>query len=259
MFKRATKTWVGLAGIALICAAGCDDPAALKEEISRQKIIIMEQEKENQDLVAQNQQALMQLRQIQAEVGGRDEKIAILRAGLERMKKASVLSGKVQQQLQILVERFGGELIGNRLQLPGDYLFSAGRFELTSQSRELVRQLVSILKDEDLVLLVVGHTDNDPVRRAKRFGIKDNLHLSLMRAYSVVSEMTSAGYPKNRLYPTGWGDLLPIADNSSKSGKALNRRVEILIDPAASGLFPISAIYDVKGPMEGQGGVVIEK
>ncbi|MBN2712784.1 MAG: OmpA family protein [Planctomycetes bacterium] len=259
MTIRRVISLVGFASIGLMVLAGCEPDAATKAELQKQKTIIMAQAKENEDLAAQVEQLSVMISNLRREVEARDRKIAVLREGLDKLRNTSVLSDKVQHQLEILAEKFGGVLQGNRLQLPGDYLFDAGQFELSKQSRDLLSQLTDILKGEDLVLLIVGHTDSDPVVRAKKFGIKDNLHLSLMRAYSVVNAMKGYGYPQNRMYPTGWGDLFPIASNKTKDGKRLNRRVEILIDPAASGLFPISAIYDVEGPEGNEGGVVIEK
>lgn len=254
--KMRGRFWLGILALAIPVMSGCtQEVEQLRKENSEQKMAIMEYEKRNQELVSEIAALNARFGGIEAELDGKDRMISAMRQTIERLRKAGVLEDKVQRQLEILAEEFGGELIGNRLQLPGDYLFPPGRYGLTQQSQVLLQKLSSILKDEDLVLLIVGHTDSDPVNKAKRLGIKDNRHLSMMRAYSVLEELDKSGYPKNRMYATGWGELFPVASNSTKEGKRLNRRVEILIDPAASGLFPISAIYDV----EGQGGPVVHE
>ena len=115
---------------------------------------------------------------------------------------------------------------------------------LTPTSRAAVRKLVEILRGENLFLMIVGHTDSDPVRNPtlRGRGINDNLHLSLLRSKAVLDEMQRAGYPAMLMFPTGWGELRPIAPNTTAANKKLNRRVEILVDPAASNIFGISSI-----------------
>lgn len=259
--KFRGQFWLGLLTLALALPvfSGCtQEVEQVRKENADLKMAIMEYEKHNQQLLGEIASMNSRYGGIEAELQGKDRMIAAMRQTIDRLGKSGVLEGKVQRQLEILAREFGGELIGNRLQLPGDYLFPAGQFTLNDSSRSVLRKLSMILKDEDLVLLIVGHTDSDPVVKAKRYGIKDNRHLSMMRAYSVLSELKSAGYPRNRMYATGWGELSPVASNASKEGKRLNRRVEILIDPAASGLFPISAITDVQG-QEGGGPVIQEQ
>jgi chemotaxis protein MotB len=102
--------------------------------------------------------------------------------------------------------------------------------------------------------MITGHTDSDPVKHSRKKGIEDNRHLSVMRALNVLEEMKKHGYPGELLYPTGWGELRPVSSNDSKQGKARNRRVEIYIDPAASGFFSNVAITDVARPVGGYDG-----
>lgn len=71
--------------------------------------------------------------------------------------------------------------------------------------------------------ICVGHTDNvgNPA---------SNMDLSRGRANSVVEYLTSRGISKERFQLVdGKGDTQPISDNSTVSGKAKNRRVEITL------------------------------
>ena len=54
-------------------------------------------------------------------------------------------------------------------------------------------------------------------------------NLSVERAKSIVDELVKRGIPANQFIFRGLGSEVPIADNSTSEGKALNRRVEITI------------------------------
>ena len=87
-------------------------------------------------------------------------------------------------------------------------------------------QLDEILKSavvaEGLKVGVYGHTDNT--------GDADgNQRLSEERANSVKSYLISKGLPTNRIEAKGLGQTQPIADNKTTSGKAQNRRVQIVL------------------------------
>ena len=73
-----------------------------------------------------------------------------------------------------------------------------------------------------LNLLVVGHTDN-------KGGLKHNLDLSKRRSQAVVKALvTKHRVSANRLVAEGVGYLAPVASNKSESGRAKNRRVELV-------------------------------
>lgn len=72
-------------------------------------------------------------------------------------------------------------------------------------------------------VVVMGHTDST--------GNADyNQDLSERRAYSVASYLNNRGVSSNRISTVGYGETMPIADNSTEYGRAQNRRVEIKIN-----------------------------
>lgn len=73
---------------------------------------------------------------------------------------------------------------------------------------------------------VTGHTDSQPIYSAE---FPSNQVLSEKRAAEVASLLTSGGVPASRIRGVGKGDTMPVADNSTKTGRAQNRRVEILV------------------------------
>ena len=107
-------------------------------------------------------------------------------------------------------------------------LFAPGKAEMKSTSSVELNHIYSVLQSKysNKTIDVVGHTDTDPIKKSKW---KDNWELSSQRSLSVVRYLTQKGYPKELIRAVGRGDSQPVASNASASGKAKNRRVEIIV------------------------------
>jgi OOP family OmpA-OmpF porin len=104
--------------------------------------------------------------------------------------------------------------------------FKTGSAEILPGSWTILDRALKVLQDFPSVNLEIsGHTDNKG--RAEY-----NRDLSQRRADSVKLYFVSRGIASNRLQTIGWGKDRPIADNSTASGRATNRRTEFrLINP----------------------------
>ncbi len=102
---------------------------------------------------------------------------------------------------------------------------------LSAKAKKQLDDMVPTLKGANQHVYVVGHTDNDPIKRTKW---KDNLELSSQRAMAVVRYLMSKGVSNTRLLAAGAGEFSPIVPNSTPANKAKNRRVEIYVGPAPS-------------------------
>lgn len=112
--------------------------------------------------------------------------------------------------------------VGRTIQLD-HVLFHRGTDEFIEGSQEQLDQVVKILKEnEDLKILVKGHTDNqgDPSR---------NLTLSQQRAKKVRDYILRQGFTSRRVQAKGYGGNAPIASNEQEETRRLNRRVEFTI------------------------------
>ncbi|HRE75783.1 MAG TPA: OmpA family protein [Flavobacteriales bacterium] len=76
-------------------------------------------------------------------------------------------------------------------------------------------------------LLVIGHTDNQKDSLS-------NMRLSEQRARAVADVLRKAGVPSDKIHLGVFGANEPVGNNSTLSGRAINRRVEIKIGPAVS-------------------------
>ncbi len=112
---------------------------------------------------------------------------------------------------------------GTVLTLAGDLLFEFDRSTLLPTAPIKLNQLAEALKETDQQLAIEGHCDwigSDAY----------NQDLSYRRAMAVRDYLASRGVPAERLKVAGFGKTRPIADNRSPEGRAMNRRVEIIVE-----------------------------
>ena len=112
--------------------------------------------------------------------------------------------------------------------------FDVAAATLRPEFQLLVEQVAQTLNEVEGEILVVGHTDSDPIRNNPRF--PTNWHLSVERAKSVAAVMQALLQTPERVEVEGRGAEEPIAPNTSRDGKALNRRVEVFLKPPSKGL-----------------------
>ena len=109
-------------------------------------------------------------------------------------------------------------------------LFKSGSAAIETKGTEAIRVLADVLnKNNDIDILVEGHTDNIPIKTAV---YHDNWDLSAARAISIVRVLTDEyQISPLRLTASGKGEFSPRASNSTPEGRASNRRTEIILSP----------------------------
>ena len=114
--------------------------------------------------------------------------------------------------------------------LRGDGLFDPGSAEVSDKSQDLFARIGKALQQLPGPVLVVGHTDNQPIRSLR---FPSNWHLSKDRAASVKALLGRVLKPE-RISAEGRAESEPVADNGSAEGRSRNRRVEITLLAAAA-------------------------
>jgi outer membrane protein OmpA-like peptidoglycan-associated protein len=101
--------------------------------------------------------------------------------------------------------------------------FDFDNADVKPESEPALKEIANLLKkNPDLVIFVVGHTDN-------KGKFEYNIDLSERRADAVVKELTTKyGINLGRVTPEGVGSLSPVATNETEEGRKLNRRVELV-------------------------------
>jgi chemotaxis protein MotB len=128
---------------------------------------------------------------------------------------------------QVNVTREGEEII---IRIPGDQSFSSGSAQLRPNFRSLLDSIGDMLLPIPAITRVEGHTDNVPLSFGGRYG--DNWDLSSARAASVAEFFLDELYLRpGDIYIMAFADSVPVATNETAEGRALNRRIDIVVSP----------------------------
>lgn len=116
------------------------------------------------------------------------------------------------------------------ISLSDNMLYKSGSYEISDAADATLSKIAKIIMDyKDYDVLIEGNTDTDAIKQAN---IRNNWDLSCLRASSVVQALQNKyGVDPKRLTAGGRGEYNPIADNTTASGKAKNRRTQIIITP----------------------------
>lgn len=117
------------------------------------------------------------------------------------------------------------------LQWPDPELFQSARASLTDGFEPLIASIGEVIAGNlDVIgnVTVVGHTDSVPLQTKNP--LSTNQRLSEARAETIARLLAATGIPPDRLRAEGRAATEPVAPNDSREGRALNRRVEILVE-----------------------------
>ena len=151
--------------------------------------------------------------------------------------KSQSISDSIEADLKII---YGGELDNNLIiqtnivaeqcidQLTfllskSNINFDSGKAQIKESSNPLLQEIVdTATRCPNAVFEVAGHTDSS--------GVLDlNVTLSEIRAEAVINHLANLGLNPQRFIARGYGPSQAIADNSTSSGRAANRRIEFKI------------------------------
>ena len=189
------------------------------------------------------------LQQRDAIISTKQGKIDALLATLEQRNAAmNQLMLSLQDTLGQLdstvydLETTNGQL---SLSFQADFLFYSGSTNKTHTAGRLALDNVShaLSLYPTLEVLVIGHTDNSPLRRSS---INDKWEFSALQAATVVQLLTQKNeLSPNRVTAAGKSEFAPRASNSTPDGRARNERIEIRVFPSQERL-----IRDLKRALE---------
>jgi type VI secretion system protein ImpK len=144
---------------------------------------------------------------------------------------------RVKKPVKPAVNRFerllAPEIAQNKVALIDDRgvrifnMFPSASASVRNEYMDILAKIAHELQNDNMRLLIVGHTDNQRLKFSTRF--KSNWHLSLARAQSTAQVLDRYGLVLDRLRCEGMAGNDPIAPNDTAANRARNRRVDIVI------------------------------
>jgi outer membrane protein OmpA-like peptidoglycan-associated protein len=190
------------AGIALDKIYTAESIGRAQEANRERDVALNELHMTREQLLGQTQEQLNKERQARNEA---EAKLAENRQELERYAQVRDLAR------------------GTVITLSGGVLFESGKADLLPGAQDRLGRVADFLKNSSRPVTVEGYTDSTGSEST-------NLALSQRRAQSVRDFLVARGVPLERLKAEGKGESSPVASNDSASGRALNRRVEIVLE-----------------------------
>jgi chemotaxis protein MotB len=199
------------------------------------------------DLTADNAAMLAKLDELGVKLTGLSGELAGTKADLEakqkiieEMKKKEAQAAARLKTLKDMLAKFKALIEGGKLkvkikngkmmlELPSAILFESGKADLSEQGMETLAEVAAVLATiGEREFQVAGHTDNVPMK-SKKF--PSNWELSTARAVAVVKYLQQMGVNPMNLSAAGYSEYQPTTENDSEQGKAMNRRIEIILMP----------------------------
>jgi chemotaxis protein MotB len=241
---------LGLISAALLL--GCGIP---QEKYDADMKALQDQITQAQDQLAN---ANAELTSLKSEKGSLEAQLDQLQKDMERLSGESSANAKLAaaakkrlDDFQKMLARFKSmvesgklkiKIVNNKMvvEMASAILFPVGSADLSDEGKEALTQVAGILKDiSDRAFQVAGHTDNMPIKNRH---FKSNWELSTARAVSVVKHLIENGVSAGNLSAAGYAETQPAASNDTEDGKAQNRRIEIVLQPALDELPDLSSL-----------------
>lgn len=217
------------------------------EDSLNQKQQNLERLESSLDLLKQNSETALKERiaeneSLMKKIADRENELA------DRMARVDELEGLISRQqeaMRNLKEKLSNALLNFEdkgltveardgkvyVSMENKLLFRSGSWSVESEGQRAIAGLGSVLADNpNIFVLIEGHTDNVPYNG--KGPLKGNWDLSTKRATAIVNQLLENPdiLPQN-LTAAGRGEYLPIAPNSTREGRAANRRIEVVLSP----------------------------
>lgn len=164
-------------------------------------------------------------RQLAERVSQDQETIDNLQRQIEQQRKSPAEASGFGEGYDVAFNAAAGTIT---VTLPDAILFDSGKAELKKEASAKLDHIRAVIREKyaDKQIDVVGHTDTDPIKKSNW---KDNWELSAHRALAVTRYLVAHGIDEKIIRAVGCGQSRPVVSNATASGKARNRRVEIVV------------------------------
>lgn len=116
-------------------------------------------------------------------------------------------------------------------------MFDSGEAEIHQEAKYILKDITNEIIDVPNNTRIEGHTDNVPIGPELRSKFPTNWELSTARATNVTRYLLETlNFPPKRISSAGYGEYQPVVDNDIEEHKAMNRRVDIVVQRIGTSL-----------------------
>lgn len=135
-----------------------------------------------------------------------------------------LLRDNIAQSKSVNIEKTDRGIL---IRVKNNVIFDEGSAQIKQNAQKTLDEIVTVLTKIDNPVIIEGHTDSTPIKNGL---FPSNWELSTARATNIISYIVKKGIisPK-RLSAVSYGEYMPIGDNTTISGRMLNRRVDIIV------------------------------
>jgi len=232
----------------------------VRKQLTGERDDLRKQLDDTQALVGELKQRLEKLgqnvEQLASERGTLQKGLEDAKSRLEELRKQKAAAEARAATFRTLVEKLRSMIDAGQIKvtirngrmliaLPNDVLFDSGKTAVKPEGKEALGRIAQVLATlTDRRYMVAGHTDNVPIKTAR---FASNWDLSTARAVEVVNLLIAGGMRPDTVGVAGYAEFDPVGKNDTPEGRALNRRIEIVLEPNLSDLPNLdSLLADVK-------------
>jgi len=223
-FAFAVRVLV-LVAIGIACVGCCDAEKKQITALTQENDVLLQKNKEvNAELAnARSREA-----QLMVQMDAKDMQLMTLKTENDDLKAKR--GGGVVPPGPTHPVRSGDESVLYSETVGSDVLFEPGKATLTAAGRARLDTIASTIKSKypGMTVRVKGYTDSDPIVKTRNLW-KDNLDLSANRAMEVTRHLWSKGISAEHVETVAMGATHFVGPNTTKTGKASNRRVVIVV------------------------------
>lgn len=208
----------------------------LEAKIAELEGRITELEADKKELQTKLEEAQGTLELYESKHGSLEERLNATKSQLAELRKQQAKAEARLKRFREIANKFASMVESGKLsvkirdgkmviELANNILFDSGSTKIKDDGQAALKELGGVLQQiKKRDFLVAGHTDD--VGKAE-----DNWELSTKRAVEVVQFLEESGVDPTKLAAAGYGEYDPVASNETDEGKALNRRIEIIMMP----------------------------
>ena len=222
-----------------LLSEAADENRKILDELNEKELKLQKTEDDLMSLEVELNKKESALDSLETDLADRSKRLEELESLLsEQEQVANALKSKVTDALKgfeheglSIVEKDGKVYVS----LEANLLFPSGSTKINDEGKDALISLAKAIQDnEDLEVIVEGHTDTDAIKSNSI--PSDNWELSVLRATAVVKLMTeNSSIHPDILTASGRSEFHPV----DESNKAKNRRIEIILSPDLTELYNI--------------------